>query len=73
MAMLVMPRGTGWVFLRVALIAALGWFTAWLPKDNVAGANGVWANADETRTRKESKRAVPPQNRMVPHFAGLKL
>jgi hypothetical protein len=61
------------VFLRVALIAALDWFTAWLPKDNVAGVNGVWAKAHEPDTRKKSTRTVPPKNNFAPYFAGLKL
>jgi hypothetical protein len=73
MAMLLILRGTAWVFLSVALIAALGWFTAWLPKDSVRGANGVWASADEPGTRRKSRRAVPPKNRFVPCFAGLEL
>jgi hypothetical protein len=33
----------------------------------------VWANADELRTSRESKRTVPPKKRFVPHFAGLEL
>jgi hypothetical protein len=73
MAMLLMLRGTAWVFLRVALIAALDWFTTWLPKDSVEGVNGVWANADEPGTRRETKRAVLPKKRSIPCFAGLEL
>jgi len=33
----------------------------------------VCANADEPETRRESKRTVPPKNRLVPYFAGLEL
>jgi hypothetical protein len=33
----------------------------------------VWANAGEPGTRRQSKRTVPPRNRFVPYFAGLKL
>jgi hypothetical protein len=73
MAMLLMLRGTAWVFLSVALIGALDWLTTWLPKDNAEGVNVVWANADDPGTRRKSKRAVPPKNRLVPCLAGLKL
>jgi hypothetical protein len=78
MAMLLMLKGKAWVFLSVVLIAALGWFTTWLPNDNVEGANGVWAKADEPGTSRESKRtdskkAFPPTNRFIPYIAGLKL
>jgi hypothetical protein len=78
MAMLRMLRGTAWGFLRVALIAALDWFTTWLPKDNAGGVKGVWANAVEPGTTRESKRTeskntVPPKKRSVPDFGGLKL
>jgi hypothetical protein len=73
MAMLLTLRGTAWVFLRVALIAALDWFTTWLPKDNAGGVNRVWANADAPRTRRESKGTVPPKKHLGPYFAGLEL
>jgi hypothetical protein len=39
----------------------------------VEGVNLIWANADEPGTRRQSKRAVPPKNRFVPHFTGLEL
>jgi hypothetical protein len=73
MAMLLMLRGTAWVFLRVALIAALDWFMTWLPKDSVEGVNLTWANADAPGMRRKNKRAVPPKNRLVAYFAGLEL
>jgi len=73
MAMLLMLRGTAWVFFRVALFAALDWFTTWLPKDNFEGVSEVCANAGEPRTRRESKRTVPPMNSFVPYLAGLEL
>jgi len=71
MAMLLMLRGTALVFLSVALIAALDWFTTWLPKESAEGVNVVWASADEPGMRRKSKMAVPPKNRFVPYFAGL--
>jgi hypothetical protein len=71
--MLLMVRGTAWVFLRVALSAVLDWFMTWSPKDSVEGVNLTWADADEVKTRRKSKRAVPPKNRLVPYFAGLEL
>jgi len=71
--MLLMVRGAAWVFLSVALRAALDWLTAWLPKESVEGVSLTWANADEERTRRESKRAVPPKSRLVRYFAGLEL
>jgi len=66
MTMLPMLRDTAWVFLRVALIAALDWFRAWLPKDKVEGVSRVWANADDPRRRRESERTVSPSKRLVP-------
>jgi len=72
MPMLLMLRGTAWVFLRVALIGALDWFTSWVPKENVEAVNLIWPKADEPGTRRKSKRAVPPKNRS-PYFAGLEL
>jgi hypothetical protein len=44
-----------------------------LPKDNVAGVNVAWANADEPRTSRQSKRRIPPKNTLVPCFAALEL
>jgi hypothetical protein len=44
-----------------------------LPKDNVEGVSGVWANPDEPKTRRESKRTVAPRKCLLPHFAGLEL
>jgi hypothetical protein len=78
MAMLLMLRGTAWVFWRVGLIATLERLRTWLPKESVGGVNGVWADVDEpgTRvesTRTESKKAVPPKNRLTPYFASLEL
>jgi hypothetical protein len=73
MAMLLMLRDTALAFLSVALIAALDWFMIWLPNDNVEGVNGIWANPDEPRTRRKSKRPVPPKNSFVPCCGGLKL
>jgi hypothetical protein len=72
MAMLLMLRGTAWVFFSVVLIEALDWFMTWLPKDNAGGVSGVWASAEEPRTRRESKRAIPPKKRLVPYCACLK-
>jgi hypothetical protein len=69
MAMLMILRGAAWVFLRVALIAALDWFTTWAPKDNVEGVNLTWANANEQGMKRRSKRAAPPKKRYVPCFA----
>jgi hypothetical protein len=73
MAMLLMLRGMAWVFLSVALIAALDWLTTWFPKDSVEGVNLTWANADEPETRRKRKTTVPPKNRLAPYFAGLEL
>jgi len=72
MAMLLMLRGSAWVFLNVTRIAALDWFTTWWPKDSVEGVSEVWAKADDPRTRRESKREVPPKYRR-PYFGGLEL
>ena len=38
-----------------------------------AGVNVICANAHEPEMSTESKRTVPPRNRLVPYFAGLKL
>jgi hypothetical protein len=73
MAMLPMLRGTAWVFFSVALIAALDWFRTWLPKDSVEGVSGVWANAGEPATKRETNRKVPPKNSILTHFVGLEL
>jgi hypothetical protein len=72
MAML-MLRGTACVFFKAALIAVLDWFTTWLPKDSAEGVNLTCANADEVKTRRKSKRTVPPKKRLVPYFAVLEL
>jgi hypothetical protein len=73
MAMLLMLSAAASVFFRVALIAALDWFTTWLPKDSVEGVNLTWANADEPGTRRDSTRTVAAKNCLVPYFAGLEL
>jgi hypothetical protein len=73
MAMLLMPRGVVWVFLRVVLIGALDWLTTWLPKDSVGGVKGIWANADEPGMRRKTKRTIPPKKRLVLYRAGLEL
>jgi hypothetical protein len=73
MAMLLTLRGTVWVFSRVAPIAALDWFTTWLPNDNVEGVKGGWANADGSRARRKSKKAAPPKKHFVPYFTDLEL
>jgi hypothetical protein len=39
----------------------------------VEGLDLTWANAEEPRTRKKSKRAVPPKKLLIPYFAGLEL
>jgi hypothetical protein len=39
----------------------------------VEGVNLIWADADDTRTRRESKTTGPPKKRLVPYPAGLEL
>jgi hypothetical protein len=39
----------------------------------VEGVSLIWANTDEPRTTRKSKRTVPPENSFVPYFAGLEL
>jgi hypothetical protein len=72
MAMLLIVSGTVWVFVSVAVFAALDVSSGWWPKANVAGVSVVCANANPPGTRRKSKRTVQPKNRAVPYFAVVK-
>jgi hypothetical protein len=50
-----------------------GCITTWLPDDDVAAVNVVWARAHEPGMSRKSRRTVPPKNRLVPYFACPKL
>ena len=60
-AMLLIARGTVWVFLRVAVFGLLFWPTAAMPNAKVEGAKLVWAKASEPRRRRDKRDQTAPR------------
>jgi hypothetical protein len=63
--MLLIVRGTVWLFLKVAVFGPLVSPTTWLPNDKVEGVKLACAKAGETKTRRDRRAKTAPQRSFV--------